>query len=264
MKIAIIGAGNMGGAVARGIAACHDSFNAEIWIANPSASKLEAIKDEYPFVNTTHSNDEAVRGAQVIILAVKPWKLAEVADALEKSAFNSCEAMISMAGGVGLSGICEIFKKYTSSGRPYYYVIPNTAASIGESMTFIASSQPDSPTNELVRQIFDCVGRSMVVEERFMNAGMAVASCGIAFVMRFIRAMEEGGVELGLYPAWARQAAIQTLRGAADLLEANGDHPEQEVDKVTTPGGLTIRGLNAMEENGFSGAVIKGLRACIR
>lgn len=264
MKIAIIGAGNMGGAVARGLAACRETLNADIWVSNPSVSKLDAIKCQYPFVSTTQSNDVAIRGAQVVIMAVKPWKLAEVAGALEKSAFNSCEALVSMAGGVALNDIRDIFDMYASSGRPYYYVIPNTAASVGQSMTFIASSHPDSETNELVKQIFDCVGKSMVVEPRFMNAGMAVASCGIAFVMRFVRAMEEGGVELGLYPAWAREAAIQTMRGAADLLEAGGNHPEQEVDKVTTPGGLTIRGLNAMEEAGLSGAIIKGLRACIR
>lgn len=101
----------------------------------------------------------------------------------------------------------------------------------------------------------------MLVEERLMNAGMVLASCGIAYVMRYVRAATEGGVELGMYPDTARRVVLQTLRGAVELLEATGNHPEVEIDKVTTAGGITIRGLNEMEHAGFTSSVIRGLKA---
>ena len=112
--------------------------------------------------------------------------------------------------------------------------------------------------------MFKEMGDAMLVEERLMDAGMALASCGIAYVMRYIRAATEGGVELGFYAKDAQRVIMQTMKGAVDLLEAGGLHPEMEIDKVTTPGGLTIRGLNAMEEAGFTQSVIKGLRASVK
>ena len=112
-----------------------------------------------------------------------------------------------------------------------------------------------------ILHIFQELGDAMLVEERLMGAGMALASCGIAYAMRYIRAATEGGVELGMYARDAQRIVQQTLRGAVELLEATGGHPEEEIDKVTTPGGITIRGLNAMEQNGFSNSVIQGLKA---
>jgi len=93
---------------------------------------------------------------------------------------------------------------------------------------------------------------------------MALASCGIAYVMRYIRAASEGGVELGMYASDAKKIVMQTMLGAVKLLESTGNHPEAEIDKVTTPGGITIRGLNAMEANGFTTAVIEGLKASVK
>ena len=112
-----------------------------------------------------------------------------------------------------------------------------------------------------VSEIFSRMGKVMVVEERLMGAGTALASCGIAYVMRYVRAATEGGVELGMYARDAQRIVEQTLQGAVALLRANQSHPEQEIDKVTTPGGITIRGLNAMEQAGFTNSVIQGLKA---
>ena len=109
--------------------------------------------------------------------------------------------------------------------------------------------------------IFKELGEAMIIEERLMGAGMALASCGIAYAMRYVRAATEGGVELGMYAKDAQHIVEQTLVGAVELLRANKSHPEAEIDRVTTPGGITIRGLNAMEENGFTNSVIKGLKA---
>ena len=142
-----------------------------------------------------------------------------------------------------------------------YTAIPNLAIEIGESMTFITEILGDPAAELQVLPLFNKVGRTLVVDERQMQAGMMVASCGTAFALRYARAAMEGGIELGLYPREALEAVLQTMKGAADLAIAHGTHPEQEIDKVTTPGGITIRGLNAMEAAGFSAAVVAGLKS---
>ena len=128
-------------------------------------------------------------------------------------------------------------------------------------MTFIASVRSTKEKNEMVMDIFREAGEVMMVEERLIPAGTALASCGIAYAMRYLRAAMEGGVELGFYPKDAQQVVMQTMKGAVELLLAHGTHPETEIDRVTTPGGITIKGLNAMEESGFTASVIDGLRA---
>lgn len=105
------------------------------------------------------------------------------------------------------------------------------------------------------------MGHAAVISEQLMPAATSLCSCGIAFAMRYVRAATEGGVELGIYPDKAKQYVLQTLRGAVELLESTGNNPEAEIDKVTTPGGITIKGLNAMEAHGFSNAVIQGLKS---
>jgi pyrroline-5-carboxylate reductase len=140
-----------------------------------------------------------------------------------------------------------------------YTVIPNLAAEIGESMTFASAIL--GKADELVTSLFDRLGKTLIVDERRLQAGMMVASCGTAFALRYARAAMEGGVQLGLYPHEALEAVYQTMKGAVDLAASRGTHPEAEIDRVTTPGGITIRGLNAMEEAGFTAAVIAGLKA---
>ena len=139
--------------------------------------------------------------------------------------------------------------------------MPNTAIAVGESMTFICGDQASKAKVDELNMIFGSMGRSAVIPERMMGAAMALCSCGIAYAMRYVRAATEGAVELGLYPDAAKEYVFQTLRGAVALLEATGANPESEIDKVTTPGGVTIKGLNTMERNGFSTAVIEGLKA---
>lgn len=262
IKVSVIGAGNMGGAVARGLAREADHY--EVRVSNPSTGKLEAIKAECPGVITTCSNRECAHGADVIILGVKPWLVEKVIEELRPEWITSKETqmpiLVSMAAGIDIASL----RKMAGPGIRIYKAIPNTAVSVGSGVTFISREEPDKEADGIVADIFSRLGLTEIVDERMLDGGMAVASCGIAFMMRMLRAMTEGGVELGLYPATALRAAAATMRGAADLIERNGLHPEQEVDKVTTPGGLTIRGLNAMEEAGFTGAVVKGLRACVK
>ena len=262
IKVSIIGAGNMGGAVARGLA--EDPYKYEVRVSNPSVGKLDAIKADFPDVITTRSNYECALGADVIILGVKPWKVKEVIDEL-LSIWASEDSpkepiLVSMAAGIDIAALHAM----AGEGIAIYKAIPNTAVSVKSGVTFVSREEPDDRCDRMVTDIFSALGLTEIVEERMLDAGMAVASCGMAFMMRMLRAMTEGGVELGLYASTALRAAAATMRGAAELIEKNGLHPEQEVDKVTTPGGLTICGLNAMEEAGFTGAVVKGLRACVK
>ena len=128
-------------------------------------------------------------------------------------------------------------------------------------MTFVSSCNATAQQEDLVVALFDELGCAMLVDEAQIAAGTALASCGIAYAMRYIRAATEGGVELGFRPAVAQKIVSYTVQGAAQLLLQSGSNPETEIDKVTTPGGITIKGLNEMEHCGFSSAVIKGLKA---
>lgn len=259
-KFAIIGAGNMGGALARGLAQGSLVETRDICVSNPSEGKLKALKEEYPGIRVTTDNRACISGAEVIVLAVKPWKLDGVIREIMPDIDAEKQTVCSMVGGVGIE---QLKAKFAPLTLPLYYLIPNTAIAQRESMTFMSSSNSTAETDSFLLAVFRELGDAMLVEERLMNAGMVLASCGIANALRYVRAATEGGVQLGFRAVEAQHIVAQTLRGAASLLDAEGAHAEAEIDKVTTPGGLTIRGLNAMERAGFTNAVIQGLLAAM-
>lgn len=247
--VAVIGAGNMGGAVALGLHRFAPEITLTVTTAHPQTLEPYAKLG----IRTSDSNRQAAEEADVIILGVKPWLvepvLREIAPAL------AGKAVLSLAAGIPSAQLAEWLDGTGIASA--YTVIPNLAAEIGESMTF--ASAVLGKDDDLVTALFDRLGKTLIVDERRLQAGMMVASCGTAFALRYARAAMEGGVQLGLYPREAQEAVYQTLKGAVDLSAARGTHPETEIDRVTTPGGITIRGLNAMEEAGFTAAVIAGL-----
>ena len=250
----------MGGAIARGIARSKMPAIKCIAVSSPNRhGELEALKSDFPEIVTTTSNSTAVCDADMVVVAVKPWLLDEVMHEIAPSVDFSRQMLVSIVAGVPLSHLAEFAPAEIKPA--VFRLIPNTAIAVGESMTFIASANATDEQIAAVSYIFSQMGKVMVVEERLMGAGTALASCGIAYVMRYVRAATEGGVELGMRADDAKNVMLQTLIGAARLLEATGNNPEAEIDKVTTPGGITIRGLNAMERNGFTTAVIEGLKA---
>ena len=261
MKIAVIGAGNMGGALARGLARGSKVQTADIYVSNPSTAKLDVLKGEFPEINITTNNREAAAAADIIVLAVKPWKVEEVLNEIKPHIDYSRQAVASMVGGLGLAQLAEWLSKGNEVLPATYLIIPNTAIATMSSMTFIASAHSSAEQEGELLGIFNELGEAMLVEEKLIPAGTSLASCGIAYALRYIRAAMEGGVELGFRADDAKRIVMQTLRGAADILAANDSHPEAEIDRVTTPGGLTIKGLNAMEAAGFTHSVIEGLRA---
>jgi pyrroline-5-carboxylate reductase len=260
MKFAIIGAGNMGGALARGLALGTIVRTEDICVSNPSDGKLKSLKESFPAMRVTNDNRACIKGADVIVLAVKPWILDNVIREILPEIDAERQTVCSMAGGIGLE---QLKAKFAPMTLPLYYLIPNTAIAQRESMTFMSSANSTAEMDSFLLSVFRELGDAMLVEERLMNAGMVLASCGIANALRYVRAATEGGVQLGFRAREAQHIVAQTLRGAASLLDVEDAHAEAEIDKVTTPGGLTIRGLNAMEQAGFTNAVIQGLMAAI-
>ena len=248
-RIAIIGGGNMGGAVARGLNKFSSDFSLAVTAAH--ASTLEQYSSLG--IATTLDNLAAASDADILIVAVKPWLaqsvIAQISPAL------AGKVLLSFAAGIPSAQLAEWLSP--AGVRAAYTVIPNLAAEIGESMTFATPVLGEA--EDVVHAIFDRIGKTLIVDEKRLKAGLMVASCGTAFALRYARAAMEGGVQLGLYPAEAQEAVYQTMKGAVDLVEARGSHPEAEIDRVTTPGGITIKGLNAMEDAGFTAAVIAGL-----
>lgn len=257
MNIAIIGAGNMGGAAAIGIARAARIPASCITVAARHQSTLDRFT-EYG-IRTTTDNVQAVKAADVVIIAVKPWIVPEVCSQIKDTLDYSCQQIVSFAPGVAPEDMLGFLDK--GGVKPSLtYVIPNTAIEVCESMTFVSAVTATAEQEAGIVSLFEGTGTVMAVPFKQMMPGTALASCGIAYALRYIRAASEGGVELGFYAKDASMIVAQTVKGAAALLQAHGTHPEQEIDKVTTPGGLTIRGLNAMEQAGFTNAVIKGLK----
>ena len=261
MKIAIIGAGNMGGALARGLAKGSIVPTSDIYVSNPSTPKIEALKAEFPEINISTDNCSVAKAADIIVLAVKPWKVEGVIAELKPHLDYSRQAVASMVGGLSIAQLSSWLDKGCDALPATYIIIPNTAIATMSSMTFISSTRSTTALDQELLSIFDELGKAMLIEESAMPAATSLASCGIAYALRYIRAAMEGGVELGIRADDAKHIVMQTLRGAVDVLESNNTHPEAEIDRVTTPGGLTIKGLNAMEAAGFTHSVIEGLRA---
>ena len=251
MKIAIIGAGNMGGAIARGLAQGSIIQANEITVANRSIGKLEALKTEYPEICVTSDNAEAT--ADMIILAVKPWLMETVMKGLD---IAKEQIVVSVAAGITFETLAQYSKAETM-----FRVIPNTAISQLESMTLIASHGAGKEQEQLMLDIFNEMGMAMLIPESQIAATTALTSCGIAYVLKYIQAAMQAGIEMGVYPKDAMKMVAQSVKGAAELILKNDTHPSVEIDKVTTPGGITIKGINELDHAGFTSAIIKAMKA---
>lgn len=254
MKIGIIGGGAMGSALAKGLLLNKDINPDDIIISNPHLDKLSDLKCRG--VETTSSNSMVVQQSEVLFIAVKPWKVTEVVSEIFEYLKNKPVEVCFIVAGIPGKDLKEMLPADATSNISIG--MPNTAMALGKSMSFLVSLNGE---NLFAKNILGKVGKVKEIEERLLPAGTALASCGIAYAMRYVRAAMEGGVELGFKASETQEIITQTLNGVVALLEVNGAHPETEIDKVTTPGGITIKGLNKMEEEGFSNAVIQGLKA---
>lgn len=263
MKVSIIGAGAMGGALAEGLLK-RNKEQFKLSVSNPSQGALDALAAQGAMIG--HDNRMCIKGADVIVLAVKPWILPEVIAEISSEIDYKRQIVVVVAASVSGDDLKAWFNRGDDELPRIVICMPNTAMSVGKSMTFLVpvNIAGDSSAISDVASMFNLLGETMTIDERHLPAATALASCGIAYAMRYVRAAVEGGVELGFKADIAQKMVTQTLIGACALLERPGVHPESEIDKVTTPGGLTIKGLNEMEHAGFTSAVIRGLKACVK
>jgi pyrroline-5-carboxylate reductase len=253
MRVTILGAGNIGAAIARGLVAAGIAPAGHITLTRRKPENLAALKSEG--FDVTVENAEAVRRSDLIFLAVTPQQLnallAEISQALD----SRRHTVVSIVSGATIAEI----RRHLGASVVVIRAMPNTAIAIRQSMTCLSTDRDDRGTLSIVRSMFDSLGRTLVVDEGLMIPATALCACGIAFFLRAIRAASQGGIEIGFHAGDALLMAAQTARGAASLLVEGGNHPEGEVDRVTTPQGCTITGLNQMEHYGFSSALIKGI-----
>jgi pyrroline-5-carboxylate reductase len=251
LKISIVGGGNLGRSVADGFLKSGISAQKltisrrRILLLDDLAAKGICIEKD---------NKIAVSESDIIILAVKPFQAIEVISEI-RPILKPGQLVASMMTGISIAQLKELLPSFVIPLR----VMPNTAVAIQESMTLIAAPDCTDDQIGLVEKLFESLGKVIFINEELMAAATVLGACGIAFALRFIRASIQGGIEIGFGADVAQQIVAQTVKGASELILQTGHHPEQEIDKVTTPKGITISGLNEMEHQGFSSALIRGL-----
>ena len=251
LKIAIIGGGNLGRSVADGFLKSGISAS-KLTISRRRVQLLDDLAAKG--IRIEKDNKIAVTEADMIIIAVKPYQAVEVINEI-KPILKSGQLVASLMTGISIAQLKELLPSFVIPLR----VMPNTAVALRESMTLIATPDCSDEQIALVKELFESLGKVIFIDEELMAAATVLGACGIAFALRFIRAAIQGGVEIGFGADVAQQIVAQTVKGASELILQTGHHPEQEIDKVTTPKGITISGLNEMEHQGFSSALIRGL-----
>lgn len=253
MKIAIIGTGNLGSSIAKGLIK-NKTFRS-LYLSDKNISAVKEFNNT-DHVTVTNDNEEAIKESEVLIFALQPRHIDLVLERVA-SLITANHIVMSVAAGFQISKIESII----GSDKNIIRVMPNTAISIGQSMTCLAANQKGQAKMDLAKTIFNQLGTTMVIPEEQIQAATVVCASGIAFWMRLIRATTQGAIQLGFEADEAHELAVQTCFGSASLLIESGKHPEQEIDRVTTPSGCTIEGLNAMEHQGLSSALIQGIVA---
>lgn len=254
-KIAILGGGNLGTAIARGVVKAKLAKAGDVILTRRNLSKIESLRKE-GFVLST-DNAAAIRKSSVVILCVQPKQLQALLSEVGKVIDSKKHILVSTITGITTEEIAN----YADSNVAIVRAMPNTAIAIGNSMTCLCARNASEKQLNDVKSLFNSLGVTLVIEERLMKAATVLAASGIAFFMRYIRAATQGGIQLGFDAEEAQLIAAQTAKGAASLLLSQESHPELEIDKVTTPEGCTIAGLNEMEHQGLSSALIKGIIA---
>ena len=253
MNIAIIGGGNLGTAIAEGLIKSGFCKPAQLTVTRRNTRALKALEDKG--VHITADNKAAVKNATVVILAVKPYNYRDILADMKTALSAKQHILVSVVTGAWIEQLAAAVGKKL----PIVRAMPNTAIAIQQSMTCLAYADASPQQAQQVKDIFDQLGRTVYIDEKLMDAATVLGACGTAYAMRYIRANIQGGIEIGFDANTASLIAAQTVLGAAELLLQTGSHPEAEIDKVTTPRGCTIAGLNEMEHQGFSSSLIKGI-----
>lgn len=251
MKIAIIGTGNLGKSIAKGLVST-PAINS-LYLTKRNLAELEEFR-ENKHVIVTSNNIEAIQNSDYLIIAVQPSHLEGILHEIQPFLKDN-HILISTITGFSISKIEAIVGEGTSIIR----AMPNTAIAVGKSMTCMCGNDKGLEHIKIAENIFNELGTALIIPESQMQAATVICASGIAFWMRMIRATTQAAIQLGFDAKEAQELAMYTCEGAASLLITTGNHPEQEIDKVTTPKGCTIEGLNEMEHQGLSSSLIKGM-----
>ena len=252
MKIAVIGTGNMGGALSRAFAKEN-----ELILVNRSAEKAAWLADE---LAAAYSEDklEAVRQAELVLIAVKPYQTEAVCR--EISPELAGKLLVSVAAGITTKQLAD----WTGGVCGVVRAMPNTPAAVGEGVTMFSFGEGVSDSDKAaVLGLFSAAGLAEEIDEAHMDAVAALTGCGPAFVYMFMEAMGDAAVRAGLPRSQSYRLAAQTVRGSASMLLASGKHPGELKDAVCSPGGTTIEGVAALEKAGLRSAVMDAIKACI-
>ncbi|WP_333694098.1 pyrroline-5-carboxylate reductase [Flavobacterium sp.] len=253
MNIHIIGGGNLGVAIALGLT--QFTKGNQITVTRRNLAPIQYLTQLGVTVST--HNIENIEKADVIILTVKPYQIDTVLNEILPHISNKIIA--SAVSGVSL----EALQQKTKGALPIVRIMPNIAAQFGESATCISFSDSNKEAGEQMVTLFNYLGTAVVIEEKLMDAATVLGACGTAYALRYIRASMQAGIEIGFDAHTALAIASQTAKGAAKMALEEKIHPEQLIDRVTTPQGCTIVGLNEMEHQGFSSALIRGIKTSL-
>jgi pyrroline-5-carboxylate reductase len=254
-KVSIIGCGNIGLSLVQGLLRDNIISPKNITVTRRNIEGLAFLKETG--IRLTSNNLTAVRESDLIVIAVKPYNIVEVLEEIRGHLKPRRHILVSVTAGTPLSQI----QTAIGISMPVFRAMPNISASVGRSVSCICHNSEGKQSIEIVKSFFDNFGTTMTIDEELMQSATILGACGIAYVLRFIRAMIQGGIQIGFDAKTASAIVNQTVKGAAELLIERKEHPEFEIDKVTTPKGCTIVGLNEMEHNGFSSSLIKGIVA---
>ncbi|MBP6759122.1 MAG: pyrroline-5-carboxylate reductase [Flavobacterium sp.] len=254
MKVHIIGGGNLGVSVALGLA----KFSKDNQITVTRRNTASILHLEELGVTVSTDNKHGIQEADVVILTIKPYQvdtvLAEILPVVSNKVIASAVSGLSI----------ENLQKKIGDSNSAIRIMPNIAAQFGASATCIAFNEKHKEVAQNVVSLFQDLGTAPIIDEKLMDAATVLAASGTAFALRYIRASMQAGIEIGFDWKTALDISAQTVKGAAEMILEENIHPEQLIDRVTTPQGCTIAGLSEMETHGFSSSLVRGIKAALK
>ena len=254
MNVHIIGGGNLGASIAIGIAKFTEGNQVTVTRRNTA----NILHLEQLGVTVSKDNQHNIQNADIIILTIKPYQvdtvLAEILPAITNKTIASAVSGLSI----------ENLQNKIGANHQAVRIMPNIAAQFGASATCIAFQESNKEAAQNVVRLFEGLGTAPIIDEKLMDAATVLAASGTAFALRYIRASMQAGIEIGFDWQTALAISAQTVKGAAEMLLEEKTHPEQLIDRVTTPQGCTIAGFNEMEMHGFSSSLIRGIKTSLK
>lgn len=257
-RIGMIGAGNMGSAILRGIVDAEYVKPSQCMVFDVNRRKLRDISEDIPGITAGKDCQDVTTNSDLIILAVKPLYIKEVIDEIRP--VLSGKAVLSIAAGWTVD---MLEKELRNTGATWLRVMPNTPALVGEGMTAICDDTTFTQEDfDFAKGIFDAVGKTRVLPERLFDGVIAISGSSPAYVYMMIEAMADAGVREGLPRTYAYEMAAQSVLGSALMVLSSGTHPAALKDAVCSPGGTTIDAVASLEKNGFRNAILEAMKVC--